>query len=343
MNKKDIIKIFVFLGIFLILLAYTSVVFFPVWEGKSNSVPGISSFYQTTKDSIDVLFIGSSSFRNGISPLFLWEEYGFTSYVRATSAQHPIVSYYYLVEALRSQKPKLVVLDAISLFYDFDVDKEETALRQSIDPLKLSIPKLELIYQVVSNSERQSFISYIFPIFRYHSRWKQISISDFIYPKLRQYNSFKGQYVTKNITAINVNPDLMAESQTEDIEFKESKLYIEKVIELCKEEGIPVVLVSLPRFTTYDYEKHIEIKELSNKYDLTFIDYNYDDLYKLSSIDPKTDFSDPNHLNIYGSKKISENLGLILKEIAKLSDKREIADFHQWNDDVAELHKFLVE
>jgi hypothetical protein len=67
----------------------------------------------------------------------------------------------------------------------------------------------------------------------------------------------------------------------------------------------------LPRYSSYNLEKHLEIQEIADKYGLDFIDYNLPELSKSININPAADFSDPNHLNIYGAEKIAINLGNI--------------------------------
>ena len=61
--------------------------------------------------SLDAIFIGDSEAYSSFSPLQMWEEHGFTSYVSATSGQRLTYGYRLLEKALRSQKPKVVVFE----------------------------------------------------------------------------------------------------------------------------------------------------------------------------------------------------------------------------------------
>ena len=108
-------------------------------------------------------------------------------------AQAPAVSYYYLVEALKYQKPAVVVIDTSRiLFEDYDVDKKEGKLRTAIDPMKLSTSKLSLIWDVVSLSEEQTISSYLMPFLRYHSRWDELKEIDFQPTIMDNLNPYKG-------------------------------------------------------------------------------------------------------------------------------------------------------
>ena len=70
--------------------------------------------YVQPKNKIDVLFLGSSHVHCNVNTQLLWDEYGMAAYLM-TGAEQPLWnSYYNLKEALKTQKPKLVVLDMIS-------------------------------------------------------------------------------------------------------------------------------------------------------------------------------------------------------------------------------------
>ena len=63
-----------------------------------------------------MLYVGSSPLLRGVSPMVMWQEHGFTGYVRASALQAPSVSYGLLAESLKYQNPKLVVLSVIISF-----------------------------------------------------------------------------------------------------------------------------------------------------------------------------------------------------------------------------------
>lgn len=53
-------------------------------------------------------------------PMVMWQEHGFTGYVRASALQAPSVSYGLLAESLKYQNPELVVLLCDNIFSDYD-------------------------------------------------------------------------------------------------------------------------------------------------------------------------------------------------------------------------------
>ena len=70
------------------------------------------------RDSIDVLFLGSSYAYCDWNPAVMYTESGLTGYVMGGSEQPPALTYWYLKEALKTQSPSVVVLEANSLFFD---------------------------------------------------------------------------------------------------------------------------------------------------------------------------------------------------------------------------------
>ena len=80
------------------------------FTGDSTTI--INGFYEEEKNSIDVIFIGSSNCFCTVNPLILYEKYGITAYDFASSSQPMNISLLYLKEALKTQNPKVVALEA---------------------------------------------------------------------------------------------------------------------------------------------------------------------------------------------------------------------------------------
>ena len=335
MNKvlKTCIRLGIFLIIFLLIFAYLSAVFFPKWKNVDDTKPGIETFYAQPQNSIDVLFLGTSSFRNGFSPMTIWEETGITSYLRATAGQLPLVSYYYLLEALEYQQPKVVVLEGASLFSNTDVDKNESAIRKSVDPMRLSRIKLKLIRDVVSASKNQTFDSYIFPLLRYHDRWKELERLDFEYRQIDQYDPFRGQYITRGRKPLPEYSGLEEKIEKTETYDAEALYYYQKIVQLCKEKHIEVVLVTLPRMKNFSYAEHVGIQQFADQYGLRYVDYNMPELLTSVGIKSSLDYQNTTHLNVYGSQKISLDFSAMLKSEFAIADKRDDPAYLKWNED----------
>jgi hypothetical protein len=109
--------------------------------------------------------------------------------------------------------------------------------------------------------------------------------------------------------------------------------YYEKIIRLCSENNIDLIFVTTPRLT-WNYKQHNGVKELADKYGLTYIDYSLPNNRKIIDFDPSADFYDRLHVNIFGSFKVSNHLGAYLHEHYEFSDKRNDPQYSQWNIDL---------
>jgi len=75
------------------------------------------TYRQEPRNSVDVLYFGSSLVYCNVVPSVIWEESGITSYVMAGPEQTIPISYYYIRETCRIQNPKAIVLEVTGLFY----------------------------------------------------------------------------------------------------------------------------------------------------------------------------------------------------------------------------------
>ena len=116
MNRKECLKIMVrcvaFVVVFSMLFGNATDLLMR-HDDESNE---IHAFYSEPEDTIDVLYVGSSPLLRGVSPMVMWQEHGFTGYVRASALQAPSVSYGLLAESLKYQNPELVVLLCDNIF-----------------------------------------------------------------------------------------------------------------------------------------------------------------------------------------------------------------------------------
>jgi len=252
-----------------------------------------------------------------------------------------MISYYYLVESLKYQNPKVVVLNNYSLFLDFLVDKREAFIRTSVDPLRISSIKIKLILDIISKSKVQTFISYLFPFFRYHSRWKHLSQEDFEYYKINEYDPFKGHYVTFNSVPYKLPDNFMLPTEKIKKIHESSLYYHEKIIQLCKKNNISVVYVALPKLESSEYSQHLATEQLAKKYNLKYLNYGLPELINEVGINTLTDMDDQDHVNFFGAEKISRHFGAFLKSNFDLIDKRNDPAYEQWNIDLRYLNEFI--
>lgn len=340
MNKrcKTIFRVVGFSLSVFIGLAYLSNVFFVSGANYTET----RAFYMEPENSLDVLFVGSSSCVRAVSPMKMWDEYGFASYSRATTSQSPAVTYELLKDALTYQQPKVVVLFCEWLWKEYDYVELEGNVRPAVDGMKISWEKLELVNYICTKDSRQSRLSYLFPFFRYHDRWSELEGDDFKvdFKPVSSYN--KGQNIIyRSAETINVNSATEVAIQTYNgsLDFcAESVKYYQKAIDLCKKNNIDVVIVKGSKYMDWAIENSKVLGKFAEENSCLFLDYNYGDFADDLGIKYPDDYVDQGHLNYYGSLKFSMHLGGVLKETYKLPDRRGNKDYQKWNDDLEDYY-----
>ena len=106
--KKSVVRIICFLLILVLCLGYANSVF-KVKYG--DGIYDVTKFYELEDNTVDVLFLGSSHAFEDFNTGTLWDEYGMSSFILAGSVQPMWNTYFYLKEALKTQTPKLIVLE----------------------------------------------------------------------------------------------------------------------------------------------------------------------------------------------------------------------------------------
>lgn len=141
---KSVLKAIVFIMLLLAVLHSVSYLVMPKAEVRLSNTRSQESMrvFDEPDNSLDVLFFGHSGVYSAISPMELYKEYGFTSYVCSQPAQLPWESAQWLRALLKVQTPKLVVFEVDHLFYD----KSTTVIGNSFKHLVNSaFPVLKII------------------------------------------------------------------------------------------------------------------------------------------------------------------------------------------------------
>lgn len=272
--------------------------------------------YYREKGNHDVIFIGDCEVYESFSPITLWEKYGITSYIRGSAQQLIWQSYYLLEETLKYEKPEIVVFNVLAMQYD--EPQKEAYNRLTLDGMKLSWTKLKAIK--ASMMEDEKLLDYIFPILRYHSRWSELTKEDFKYLFKKKKLFHNGYYMRVDVRPVTSIP---AAKKLPNYEFGErAYYYLDRMVELCKENDIDLVLVKVPSLYPHWYDEWEEqMEDYAEKHDLLYI--NYLELVEEIGIDYDTDTYDAGlHMNLSGAEKISKHFGQFLKENFDLTDYR---------------------
>ncbi len=297
------------------------------WAAQSLLVPkymktviegNFTEEYYQDKTDHELLIVGNCESYENISPMTLWEAYGITSYIRGNSNQLISQSYYLLKEALRYEKPKVVLLNIQAMTVEEQSSEEYN--RMVFDGMRWSEDKLWGILN--SKTEEESLVEYIFPILRYHSRWSELSKEDIRYAFLRKpLRSYNGYYLRADVRPYTEFP---AERRRSDYSFSEKNVrYLEEIVRLCQENQIELVLMKAPSMYPIWAEPYEEqIARFASEKGILYINTLLS--MKEIGLDMSTDTYDEGlHLNVYGAEKLSVWLGKKLKEQYELTDFRD--------------------
>lgn len=273
----------------------------------------IDAVSQEKENTLDVLFTGDSEASNTFSPFQYWKEQGIASYNLGGSAQRLNDCYTVLEEVLKHQKPKILVLEPNTLFRKNAVyNKEDSVLMMA---------------------------EQIFPVLHHHNIYKSINLGVNLLgaTKENEYaDQCKGYYARVKIRPYQGSDQYMKTNKRETAIYPETMKYFEKIVQLCKENQVELIMVSSPSPKNWSDERHDVIQALCDKYGITYYDLNK--LDNALALDWTTDTLDRgDHLNINGSKKVNAYFGKILKEKYHIPDHRGEADYAIWDQQAAEL------
>lgn len=309
---RIIIIILLFIGIFYFL----NILMMPKYQDTLVEGSFTSEYYKSPKNH-EVIFIGDCEVYANFNPMILYEEYGISSYVRGNSQQLIWQSYYILEETLKYEIPKVVVLNVNSLRYDKSSEKRSEAYnRLIIDRMKWSDSKINLIKE--SMLPEETFISYIFPILRYHSRYDELSKEDLKYLVKRDNVTYNGFLINKEVKGVE---NLPVKRKLNKYDFNSDNIkWLDKILELCKKNNIKLVLIKAPSILPYWYDEYEEqVINYASKNDLMYVNLlnAKDDI----GIDYSKDTYDGGlHLNLSGAIKNSKYFGKVLKQSIDLKD-----------------------
>ena len=301
MIKKNVIKGLSFLLIVSFALGTTS------WLLKDKNTT-LSCLYSEPDNTIDVAIIGSSHVNNGYIPNILWKECS-ASAVNVFSWSQPMwISYHYLQETLKTQSPKIVVLDMFGMTYGHsyimpqEIDK--TSYNNSFN-IDFGVNFLQMIKTVefcgLDLRNAEDFL----PLVRYHTRWKNLDLDQALYNPHKDPDKLKGYGIAANVYQAE-KPCFSSEVITEPYEY--SIQYIDKIVELCNKNNIDIIFTMVPYvFNEAEYGINNWIKNYADENDVPFLNYNDEDGDRIG-IDFGTDLSDNGHVNINGALKITYDL-----------------------------------
>jgi hypothetical protein len=234
------------LAVFLIIaavlvLAATAVLKPKRLENPYDNTRKERGFYMEERDSLDLIFVGSSELFSTVNPSVLEKEQGYRSYVFAGNEQPFSISYYYIMEALKYQKPQAIVLEVS--YCNWGKQPREAVVRLNFDDMRWGKAK---ILGIMNNVPRQEWEYYFLEISKYHSRWDSLTQEDW-----KWWESYYSRNPAGGWSAFDGGEE-SGEDYGEQIPQERKVLdpaamaWLEKIVELCEENGVQLILFKTP-------------------------------------------------------------------------------------------------
>lgn len=304
-------------------------------DGRFLDRQNQEEFYGLKKNSVDVLAVGTSQVMSGFSACELFGQYGISSFGIGTCSQPLFSSYYWLLEAFKTQSPKVVLLEMSSLFGK-NVANEMSFYKSLCSMKNTSKYKAEALKivdeEIISGGIDK--LAYYSNLYKFHSRWSEIGKSDYAFLYDFDRKTYCGSAVLEEIvenekSRKDIEVELIENTTAPNEEL--SVVYLEKIIELCKEKNIELILFKTPKYD-WGSNQYTVTTSYAQKHDLTYFDFNTPSLLNELEIDMKNDFADVDHLNYQGAKKVTTYLGNYLNENFELEDHRQDSAYKSYSE-----------
>lgn len=323
--KKFIKKMIVFIVLLFIILKGINFIMFDDIHSYTRLM--FEEMYEYNRN-IDIVFLGSSHVYRSYDTKVTDEIFKENTFNAGSSSQLLDGSYYVLKEIIKNNNVKTVYLDT---YFGVNSKAEKSSGIESYiltDYMKSSWNKYEYLLEI---DGMEAIINDLFPII--HSKtysiknikakltdgYKKGNYTYVTYPN-EKYCGNGFVYSFENEKNYDINYEINEKKPLSDFSYKN----LCKILSLCKENNINLVLVSAPMpdemlSKIKNYQVYIDwFKNFAIKNNIKY--HNYNLCKKEYLVMDENDYKDNNHLNGVGAEKFSEKMSNIEKI---LEDKEE--------------------
>ena len=320
--------------------------FFTV-NNQDTDNTSFTNYYKLEKDTLDIAIFGNSHSFDTYNPTIISSSLKVDSFNFKSRSGYIAQIYYQLVEVLKTQKPKIIVIESFSLRYNENPKEYESkVISWAYDTMRFSANKIEAINNSTSKETR---LQHYLPIIKYHSNWKDVELNEELIEKLNPKfdNNFYWGYSLYNYLPYKVENDpiyIPAKTEPDLSIFSDERIeYLDKITALCKANGIKQIYVTTPFIAQLGVTSNESIsimkalEDYANNNDIDIV--NYFDLLDEVDLD-KTDLSNGGHTNVIGAYKISTYLAEYIE--ANYSELFSISNW-DYQDELEKKHEVFIQ
>lgn len=274
-----------------------------------------------TAENVDILILGNSHADDGFRAADMSSELcagggDISAFNYALMGMRMEQMYFFVKEVLKTHVPDLIVLETYA-FCPLADEHREILARRAFDVFPLSLNKIEAIRYCVTEDR----VSFLFPIMKYHTRWKELSPVDFrvLYDKGSWVVTGGNGNYTEDLCP-DPGDDWFQQTPPEDLReiTPTEKECLEKLLALLKERNIPLLFVSVPFKIQMDLDS-IEQVKINNYLRENYVNGDTVRLLDMNRMWQELDFGyddlfNEGHVNASGADKVTACLVDYLKE-----------------------------
>ena len=291
---------------------------------RSDGILTMQDFYAQPDGTVDVLLVGNSHSGINIDTATLWDSCGIAAYDLWGGVQPLWNSYHYIVEALKYQTPKLIVLEVMASTSDYEYSEEQNQIKNTAG-MRLSKNKIEAV-RASAPEDRQLNLLLGFPL--YHGRFDELTMEDFQhFPWSKGLENFKGSMLRYGTGSYEFES---AEGISETAPVMDKELeYLNRIIGLCREKNVPLMLLKTPSLEREQTQPILNtVAGIAEDNGLAFVNMNLmDDELGINA----DDWSLDRHMNASGARKVSAWLADYLQSEYDIPDRRGDAAYASWD------------
>lgn len=334
--KNKMMRVFGFIVLLIVFIHILTNIFqFKYGDG----IYSMKKFYELEDNSVDLLILGSSHAFESFNTSVLWDEYGIAAYDLCGSMQPLWNTYYYLEEALKTQTPKMIILEGYMLTYNAEYSDDSRIIKNTYG-LKWSATKWRALQDSIPP---ERFWEFAIGYSQFHGRYSEISKNDFLKNQGNALlTNFKG-FGDNMETAVFSRPLIDDIVDEEEIPLKSRTYYI-KILELAQSKGIPIIVAISPYAGITEKDQAIYNAGLKIATDMGINFYNFNLYYDILDLSFDTDFADEHHLNYRGNRKLTSFVGAVLKKFYPDTyvDRRGQEGYESWEADSSYRTRMLL-
>ena len=339
-NVKPLLRIVALLVVFVL------VFFCLTWLAKPNfpDVKNITGFYGEKENTLDVVYIGGSAAFVYYSPLTAWEEFGIVSYVYGANTIQPELYKPLIQEVLKTQQPKLIILDARCFQYR-DPESEnaqppaEVPYRNTLNGMRLSRNKAEFIHDYVGTQIDDEKLPYYLDILKYHQNIPDFTETNVEMLLGKYQHPYCGFHFVQKQAPI---PQYVFATEEKSPVSADTEAILIDLLNYLDSTSVPCMFAVSPYAEKESHKRVFNyVSDIVESRGYTFLDFN--EYAEKMGLNYGWDFYNEDHVTIYGAEKYTRYLSPLLLEQYGIPSRKDDPDYAFMNERLPAWDKMKAE